>query len=685
MAAKAGRLQIQLELEVAALRRDLAAVNAELKRNSADWKRSIDAFGQGFKDAFKFAGITAALAAVGAAIKGTLDEMSRITDESAKIHDSAENFQRLAYAAGQVGVEMEDVTKAVGKLQVQLGQIDSGGGKQAAAALKSIGLSMEDLRNLSPTEAFLKVGGAIGEVGDASQQAALGAALFGKGWQTLLPLITEGEDGMKAAAEQATVMSNATVAAGDDFGDAMDRMQGSLMALLGEGFAPLLPVLTLFANETSDASKEAVEGAGDMNAMREAMAGLGTVVNGVVLVFKAASQVLQLFGRTIGTVAAAVMEGIPEMARMLSDALDPSTWFDEKKRDSLIERFKGIGSGLADAMEQIRKDTIAGMTDVFEQTAKLQDKIEATRKAAPAAPPIVGRVGGEEAAAATAATKKAADQAKADAAQHKAAMDAAKERLDAEADLRKEMDAETAQMKELHDAEVDLAAARKIANGESEQSVEIWALQQKGASDYTIALVKLGQQTDEVKKKQDEQTKASEEAKRNAQAWGEFIGQGVADIFTSMTEGAEAAEKAILRLIAQMLAAIATKKILESFGIATQAKGGAWSQGYQVFAQGGIVASPTAFSFAGGRMGVMGEAGPEAIMPLKRDASGKLGVAGAANVQVFNYAGADIGVQKDEDRLRITVDKVRQTIASDIARGGNPVAAAFERAYSVRR
>src|SRR5580765_7639033 len=310
MAAKAGRLQIQLELEVAALRRDLAAVNAELKRNSADWKRSIDAFGQGFKDAFKFAGITAALAAVGAAIKGTLDEMSRITDESAKIHDSAENFQRLAYAAGQVGVEMEDVTKAVGKLQVQLGQIDSGGGKQAAAALKSIGLSMEDLRNLSPTEAFLKVGGAIGEVGDASQQAALGAALFGKGWQTLLPLITEGEDGMKAAAEQATVMSNATVAAGDDFGDAMDRMQGSLMALLGEGFAPLLPVLTLFANETSDASKEAVEGAGDMNAMREAMAGLGTVVNGVVLVFKAASQVLQLFGRTIGTVAAAVMEGI---------------------------------------------------------------------------------------------------------------------------------------------------------------------------------------------------------------------------------------------------------------------------------------------------------------------------------------------------------------------------------------
>lgn len=40
-----------------------------------------------------------------------------------------------------------------------------------------------------------------------------------------------------------------------------------------------------------------------------------------------------------------------------------------------------------------------------------------------------------------------------------------------------------------------------------------------------------------------------------------------------------------------------------------------------------IVARPTAFRFAkGGRFGIMGEAGPEAIMPLSRDSSGRLGV-----------------------------------------------------------
>ena len=70
-----------------------------------------------------------------------------------------------------------------------------------------------------------------------------------------------------------------------------------------------------------------------------------------------------------------------------------------------------------------------------------------------------------------------------------------------------------------------------------------------------------------------------------------------------------------------------------NFGLA---KGGVFSsEGMQTFANGGlfsnsIVNSPTLFKFANGgttRTGLMGEAGPEAIMPLKRGADGKLGVA----------------------------------------------------------
>ncbi|MFJ2710859.1 phage tail tape measure protein [Pseudomonas sp. NPDC087346] len=62
-----------------------------------------------------------------------------------------------------------------------------------------------------------------------------------------------------------------------------------------------------------------------------------------------------------------------------------------------------------------------------------------------------------------------------------------------------------------------------------------------------------------------------------------------------------------------------------------QADGGAWGGGVQMFANGGaftnnVVSTPTAFGMAGGRTGVMGEAGPEAIMPLTRTSSGALGV-----------------------------------------------------------
>lgn len=61
-------------------------------------------------------------------------------------------------------------------------------------------------------------------------------------------------------------------------------------------------------------------------------------------------------------------------------------------------------------------------------------------------------------------------------------------------------------------------------------------------------------------------------------------------------------------------------------GILPFEKGAPFSQGrVQPFANGGIVSSPTTFPMRGG-MGLMGEAGPEAIMPLSRGSDGRLGV-----------------------------------------------------------
>ncbi len=61
-------------------------------------------------------------------------------------------------------------------------------------------------------------------------------------------------------------------------------------------------------------------------------------------------------------------------------------------------------------------------------------------------------------------------------------------------------------------------------------------------------------------------------------------------------------------------------------GIMPFAKGGAFTQGRVMpFAKGGIVTSPTTFPMKGAT-GLMGEAGPEAIMPLTRGPDGSLGV-----------------------------------------------------------
>jgi lambda family phage tail tape measure protein len=110
-----------------------------------------------------------------------------------------------------------------------------------------------------------------------------------------------------------------------------------------------------------------------------------------------------------------------------------------------------------------------------------------------------------------------------------------------------------------------------------------------------------------------------------------------------------------------------------------QALGGAWSSGVQMFANGGaftnsIVSTPTAFGMAGGRAGVMGEAGPEAIMPLTRTSSGKLGVLAAgggsgttisisAPVTVLTEDRGSEGMQIDQQALSKNLQSQMQAVA----------------------
>lgn len=111
--------------------------------------------------------------------------------------------------------------------------------------------------------------------------------------------------------------------------------------------------------------------------------------------------------------------------------------------------------------------------------------------------------------------------------------------------------------------------------------------------------------------------------------------------------------------IAKMIAQAAVLKAVSSptgglFGLFPSANGNVFSGGNIVpFATGGVVTSPTFFPMANGT-GLMGEAGPEAVLPLDRDASGKLGVkasgvGGGTVVNINNYSSASATAKTTTD------------------------------------
>ncbi|HZP87088.1 MAG TPA: phage tail tape measure protein [Burkholderiales bacterium] len=178
------------------------------------------------------------------------------------------------------------------------------------------------------------------------------------------------------------------------------------------------------------------------------------------------------------------------------------------------------------------------------------------------------------------------------------------------------------------------------------------------------------------------------------EALAQFVRKGKLD-FRALTD-------AILDDLARMAARTVTRSIGDSLSnwLASLFGGGArgvfagygggvsFSARGNLFDRGALLTVPTAVPLS-----VMGEAGPEAVLPLARGPGGRLGVrSNTGGDLVINIAESSdraprVETRTDGDRtlIDVFVERVGSRLANDVGRGSGALPAAIERAYGLNR
>lgn len=111
---------------------------------------------------------------------------------------SYEELRTLQLAADLSGASSEQLATAFTRAQVTITKAGQGS-KESVAALKTLGLSVQDLAKKSATEQFAALGDAIAKIQDPAQRAAAAVAIFGRSGAELLPVFQGLPESLKQA------------------------------------------------------------------------------------------------------------------------------------------------------------------------------------------------------------------------------------------------------------------------------------------------------------------------------------------------------------------------------------------------------------------------------------------------------------------------------------------------------
>ena len=164
--------------------------------------------------------------------------------QSARFGVAIPDIARLGFVAKQANVEVGELMvgyRTLGKALVEASTQGSDAQKTLTTSLGFTAAELEKLRTASPVEAILAVGRAVADLPEGADQATIATQLLGRSYQSVLQLMREGPDVLRANAALAErlgiVMDEKTARAADRLHDALgttdDAWKGFLAHMVG--------------------------------------------------------------------------------------------------------------------------------------------------------------------------------------------------------------------------------------------------------------------------------------------------------------------------------------------------------------------------------------------------------------------------------------------------------------------
>jgi len=211
-------------------------------------QQNASAVGSAMKTMFGAIGLTAGISMVKDMAKMG-EELSRL---SASSGIAASTLSELQYAAEKSNVPFESLANAIGKMNKSIGEAQSGS-KTANGALAALGVSMEQLKKLSPEQQFVLLVGQLGKLKTESEMASVGADIFSKSVADIIPLAKQGAGSIKTMMEQGKALGLtlseiqiSDLADVDDQIDAMSASWRTFSGTLAQYVVPALKTLNFF-------------------------------------------------------------------------------------------------------------------------------------------------------------------------------------------------------------------------------------------------------------------------------------------------------------------------------------------------------------------------------------------------------------------------------------------------------